>query len=334
MKRILVIITNTQQASYRLRVEALLPPLATRGFALDVQVRPRNLLSRRVLLKSASRYHAVLLQRKLLDPSDARLLRTHARRIFYDLDDAVMFHAKAVGTFAQWRTTRRFEATARAVDHVVAGNEYLAAMFRARGRPVTVLPTTVDPDRYIVKEHGGSSSPAAAARPTAAGPVTLVWIGSNSTLPYLAEHLPALRRTGARLQTIADEPLADPAGMAVEHARWSAHGEAELLARGDIGIAPTPCDRWTLGKCGFKIIQYMAAGLPSVASPVGANAEIVRVNETGLLADTPAEWAEAIERLARDVELRRRMGRAAREVAEREYSLTRAADTWARLLAD
>jgi glycosyltransferase involved in cell wall biosynthesis len=126
--------------------------------------------------------------------------------------------------------------------------------------------------------------------------------------------------------------LRDP-GFPVEHLPWSQEGEAGALLRGDIGIAPTPCDRWTLGKCGFKIVQYMAAGLPAVASPVGANAEIVREGETGFLADTPQQWADAIERLARDVELRRRMGATARAVAEREYSLTRAADTWAQLLA-
>jgi glycosyltransferase involved in cell wall biosynthesis len=320
MKRILVIITNPQQASYRLRVDALRPMLAQRGFDLDVQIRPRSWLARRTLLKSADRYHAVLLQRKLLDPTDARLLRRHARRILYDLDDAVMYHANRVGRLSQWRTNRRFEATARILDHVVAGNEYLAAMFRERGRDVTVLPTTVDPAHYLVKEHA------------AVDPVTLVWIGSNSTLPYLGEHLPALRQSGAKLVTIAGNPL-ENAGLPVEHIRWSAETEAASLVRGDIGIAPTPCDRWTLGKCGFKIIQYMAAGLPVVASPVGANAEIVRPGGTGFLAETPQEWVDAIRRLAGDVELRRRMGRAGRERVEREYSLTRGADVWARLLS-
>jgi glycosyltransferase involved in cell wall biosynthesis len=135
-----------------------------------------------------------------------------------------------------------------------------------------------------------------------------------------------------RLITIADHTLSDP-GFAVEHIPWAPETEADALMRGDIGIAPTPCDRWTLGKCGFKIIQYMAAGLPAIASPVGANAEIVRVGETGLLAETPQQWADAIVQLARDVELRRRMAVAAREVVEREYTLTRAADTWSRLLA-
>ena len=325
MKRVLVITTNLKQASFRVRVEALRPLLHQRGFELEVQVRPRGWLARRALLKSAAGYHAVLLQRKLLDPSDARLLRRHARRILYDVDDAVMYHANAVGRFSRWRTARRFEATARIIDHVVAGNEYLAEMFRQRGRDVTVLPTCVDPARYRVKEHAEGN------------PISLVWIGSASTLPYLEQHVEAIakaaQRVPLRLLIIADQTIAH-APFRVELIPWSAETESDALLRGDIGIAPTPCDRWTQGKCGFKIIQYMAAGLPAIASPVGANEQIVGVNETGLLADTPQEWADAIVRLAGDVELRRRMGRAARDVVEREYSLTRAAETWAQLLTD
>ena len=325
MKRVMVITTNLKQASFRLWIDAVRPLLLERGFDLHVHVRPKGWLARRAMFRQAREYHAVILHRKLLDPSDVRLLRRRARRLLYSLDDAVMYHANKVGVFSRWRTTRRFEATTRVVDHVVAGNEYLAQMFRERGKNVTVLPTCLDPSHYRVKEHAEAT------------PINLVWIGSSSTLPYVERHLEALRqaaqRVPLRLIIIADRTL-ENAGFEVEHVPWSYETEADAIVRADIGIAPTPCDRWTLGKCGFKIIQYMAAGLPTVASPVGANAEIVRVNETGLLADTPQEWADAIERLARDVELRRRMGRAAREVADREYSLTRAADTWAQLLAD
>ena len=324
VQRILVIITNPAQASFRLRIDALRPLLAERGFELDIQVRPRAVFARRKLLRSAGRYHAIILQRKLLDPADARLLRRTARRILFDIDDAVMFHAHPVGLFSRWRTNRRFEATARILDHVVAGNEYLADMFRQRGRSVTVLPTCVDPARYKVKEH--------VKTPDA---VALVWIGSRSTLPYLAELLPAIRaaaqRVPLKLITIADQTIENP-GLPIEHVNWSVDNEAAALARGDIGLAPTPDDRWTRGKCGFKIIQYMAAGLPVIASPVGANAEIVRVNETGLLATTPADWTDAITTLAADLTLRRQMGRAGRQRVEQEYALTRAADLWASVL--
>src|SRR5687768_2481855 len=324
MKRILVIANNLAQASFRVRIEALVAPLRDRGFELDVKLRPRSPFSRRALLRSARHYHAVILQRKFLGPSDARVLRRDARRIYYDVDDAVMYHAGPVGWFSQWRTTRRFQATAAVVDRVVAGNEYLADIFRAHGCAVTVLPTVVDPSRYQVKQHAPTNAP------------RLVWIGSRSTLPYVREHLAALKQAardvpGLKLVTVADETI-ENGQLPVEHVPWSADSEAAALVSGDIGIAPTPNDRWTLGKCGFKIVQYMAAGLPVVASPVGANAELVKAGETGYLPEKPEEWAEHIATLARDAKLRAAMGRAGRQLVEQKYSLEHVADEWAKLL--
>lgn len=328
MKRILVITNNLQQASFRLRIAALIGPLAQRGLALDVQVRPRRLLARRRLLRSAAGYAAVILQRKLLDPWDIRLLRRHAGKLFLDVDDAVMFDHPHAGIIARWRMRRRFRATARQVDGIVAGNEYLGEYFRREGpsdAQVTIVPTVVDPSRYVVKTHGATPTP------------TLVWIGSNSTLEYLQGCFPALAEAarllpGLRLLTIAGDPPRDPP-VPLEHVRWTADVEAAALARGDIGIAPTPADRWTLGKCGFKIVQYMAAGLPVIASPVGANAQIVLPGETGLLPPTSGDWPAAIAALAVDAALRARLGAAARRRVEQHYSLATAVDAWAKLLA-
>ncbi len=325
MKRILVITNNLDQASYRVRVAALIEPLRRRGFELDVHVRSASLGKRRAMLTTARDYHAVLLQRKLLDPSDARLLRRSALRIFYDVDDAVMYHAKPTGWLSRWRTTRRFQATAAVVDHVVAGNQYLADLFRKQGAAVaSVVPTVVDPSRYIIKQHAPTDAP------------RLVWIGSKSTLPYLGEIVLLIERAkeripGLRLVTIADATVESPV-VPVEHVPWSAAGEPVALVRGDIGIAPTPCDRWTLGKCGFKIVQYMAAGLPVIASPIGANAQIVREGETGFLPASPDDWPALIAKLAGDVSLRQRMGEAGRWRVESAYSIESAADAWATLL--
>src|SRR5690606_33785752 len=130
---------------------------------------------------------------------------------------------------------------------------------------------------------------------------------------------------------IADRTWAD-APLPVDFVPWSEDAEAAALASADIGIAPTPCDRWTLGKCGFKIVQYMAAGLPTVASPVGANATIVREGLTGYLPTDDPGWADAITRLAGDVTLRATLGAAARRDVWSIYNLDRAADHWARLL--
>jgi len=327
MKRVLVLATNFSQASFRVRIAALAPLLAQRGFALDMQLRPKGWLAGPKLWKllgSARDAHAVILQRKLLDPWDAARLRRHARRIFYDVDDAVMYHNRPVGFVSRWRTDRRFHSTAKVLDHVVAGNEYLADVFRREGRPASLIPTMVDCARYIIKKHESTDTP------------RLVWIGSNSTLNYLEKFLPALEQAarevnGLRLLTIGDKTISSSI-LRIEHETWCEQTEAAALCRGDIGIAPTPVDQWTLGKCGFKILQYMAAGLPVIASPVGANQQIVLDEVTGLLAREPEAWPVLIARLAGDVSLRERMGRAGRELAASQYSLEVAADEWARLL--
>jgi hypothetical protein len=326
----MVLANNLAQASFRLRVAALIPLLAERGFMLDLRLRPKGWLAGprlRQILRSAGDYHAVLLQRKFLEPGNARLLRRHARRILYDVDDAVMYYNRPVGRIEQWRTRRRFEATARILDHVVAGNEYLATIFREQGCQVSVLPTVVDPDHYMVKRHELTSTP------------RLVWIGSHSTIQYVRNFLPALEMAarqvpGLKLVTIADATVFSKV-IPVEQMSWSEETESASLCRGDIGIAPTPLDPWTMGKCGFKIVQYMASGLPVIASPVGANAELVRHGTSGYLAtDASADWVARIVELAQDVDLRSRMGKAARELAVASYSLVRAADEWTRLLKD
>ena len=329
MHRVLVIANNLSQASFRVRIAALAPLLAERGFQLDVQLRPRGFFSGPrlyQLFRSARDAHAVILQRKLLDPWEAALLRRHARKILYDVDDAVMYHNRPVGRISRWRTDRRFRATAAVLDHVVAGNEYLADVFRQQGRSATVIPTMVDCARYTSKAHQPTNTP------------RLVWIGSNSTLNYLEKFMPMIEQAAGtvrrlRLLTIADKTVGS-AVFPVEHEPWSEKIEAAALGRGDIGIAPTPSDQWTLGKCGFKILQYMAAGLPVIASPVGANEQIVQDGVTGLLPREPSEWPGAIAKLAGDPELRARMGKAGRELAATRYSLAVAADQWARLLED
>ncbi len=114
--------------------------------------------------------------------------------------------------------------------------------------------------------------------------------------------------------------------------QWSAATEAAEIADADIGISWLPDDPWSLGKCGLKVLQYMAAGLPVVANPVGMNREMVIHGETGLLASTPAEWSRAIKTLGEDPALRARLGAAGREMVQRHYSVARWAPEFAALI--
>jgi glycosyltransferase involved in cell wall biosynthesis len=325
MISVLAITSGIKQAAARLRMAALVEPLRERGVDLQIATWGKKLLERRALIRSAAAFDAVILQRRLLDPRNARALRKRAKRIYFDVDDAVMYHAGNVGWWSRWRTERRFAATCRIIDHCVAGNEYLADIFRARGCTASVLPTTVDPLHYQLRLHQQSDN------------IRLVWIGSHSTIGYLNAVLPALGEAaktvpGLRLTIVADKSIDNPA-VPVDFVEWTEAGEAAALAAADIGVAPTPDNRWTLGKCGFKIVQYMAAGLPAIASPVGANSVIVRDGLTGYLPTSPEEWTARIIELASDVQKRAEMGAMARRDVWSIYNLTRAADFWASLLA-
>ena len=324
-KRVLVISVDQTEATFRLRMAILRDLLSPRGFEFDFRTRPAGWLERRRLVSSAKNYDAVIIQRKLLDPSHARLLRRKAKKVFFDLDDAIMRQRREIGRVSTWLKHRRFLATAKATDRVVAGNPTLAEEFRQLGCEVTILPTMVRPDDYRVKQHVQTDSPA------------LVWIGSKSTLPYLQQWMPAIERASEKVRklrviTIANDTVKSDR-VKVEHIPWTLEGEADALVSGDIGIAPTPIDPWTIGKCGFKIIQYMASGLPVIASPVGLNSEIVEHGVNGFLADTDEQWIEAIERLTSDRELRHQMGEAGRQKALREFDVRIAGEVWEQLLS-
>jgi glycosyltransferase involved in cell wall biosynthesis len=163
-----------------------------------------------------------------------------------------------------------------------------------------------------------------------------VWIGSSSTLQGLQAIKPILEDLGRQFPRLQLKLICDRffelEHLAVLPCRWSEARETEELAAADIGISWIPDDAWSRGKCGLKILQYMAAGLPVIANPVGVQNEMVRHGETGFLAATSAEWNAAVARLVHDPELRRQMGVAGRQRVERHYSVTRAAAAWSQML--
>jgi glycosyltransferase involved in cell wall biosynthesis len=238
-----------------------------------------------------------------------------------DYDDA-FFHRYERHRLAavRWVLGRKIARLAEMVRLVIAGSEYLAAYARREGAEVAVIPTTVDLARY-------PSEPAE----TVEDVFTLGWVGSPSTTDHLEHLLPELRAAAARrpfkLLTIGARPF-DAGGLLTEQVEWREDTEVAELSRCHVGIMPLPDSPWNRGKCGFKLIQAMACWKPVIASPVGANNEIVR-SDCGLLA-LPGEWAVAIGRLRDDADTRRRMGVAGRTRVECDYSL----QTWAPRLID
>jgi glycosyltransferase involved in cell wall biosynthesis len=260
----------------------------------------------------------VLLQRRLLPRWQLKQLRQFSRRLIFDFDDAILYRDSydPCGLICPKRA-KRFAATVKLADAVIAGNDFLAECALSAGaRPecVRVIPTCILTDRY-----------AGATHPPSRSGLVLVWIGSASTLQglqtqrelwqYLGREIP-----GLTLRMICDHfPEFDP--LPVIPIRWSEGTEASDISAGDVGINWMPDDLWSRGKCGLKILQYQTAGLPVIANPVGIHKTLIEPGVTGFLAQTPSEWLEAIRTLASDPTLRQRMGKAARARVEANYSL-------------
>jgi len=306
------------QPSFRHRMQCLIEPLQAAGWQVRAEQFPSGhygirTWERRDLLRWAD---ITVLHQIKLSSIEARLFAAFSRHRIFDVDDAIYVRKpRRLGEppdESVWRK-RKFSATCRWADAVVAGNEVLAQAARPAARDIAVLPTSIDTACYM---------------PTTAGPAeppTIAWIGSPENLIYLEMIRPALarlsmRHPGLRLRVICSQ-FPDWSDVAVQRVPWSSATEAESLAGAHIGVMPLTDDAWSRGKCAFKLLQYMAASLPCVASPVGANTEAVLDGVNGFHATGALEWEQSLEKLIASAELRASFGAQGRAHVEARYSL-------------
>jgi hypothetical protein len=298
--RLLVLTHRFDDPSFRVRWGRFLETLG--GEAREI---PKH--GRGAVWRLAREAETVVLHRRLLTAFDFARLRRAARRLVYDFDDALCYRP-VVPFRSALREARFFRTVARA-DLILAGNRHLAGLARLRARRVLVLPSTVE-------------IPSAPRPPLLPDP-TAVWIGQKATLPYLEPFAQAVRDAGFRLRIISDTGL-----RGAELVPWSLETEFARLAECHVGLAPLPSDPFTRGKCGFRLLQYYAAALPAVASPVGVHRTLAEGG--ALLARTPAEWTAALLRLREEGGVRGPKGRAF--VAQR-YAASALAERLKRILA-
>lgn len=264
------------------------------------------------------RFDVVILEKEFfpfLPAMAERLLRAMKVPYVVDYDDA-WFHRYDHHSSPLVRALfgRKIDVVMRNATVVIAGNDYLANRARRAGaRHVEVIPTVVDIERYQLRSCALNDTP------------VVGWIGTPITSRYLRPLLPVFEalqeETSVRFVAIGARPE-DFAGTPVETRPWSEETEVESIRKFDIGIMPLKDSPWERGKCGYKLIQYMACGLPVVASPVGVNKKIIIPRENGLLADTPEAWKSALQQLLQSSESHRRsMGVKGRKKVEEWYSL-------------
>lgn len=305
---------STELASFRLRMASLQPAIEARGWVVRACSMPRHPEWWRVWVRRElwRRSDLVVFSKQKLLPLERALVRRWCRRWVVDFDDAVMFakprRPDQAPDQARWRQ-RRLRRMVELASATVVAAQVLADWAWPFARRLEVLPTPVNLAVYPVAVH----APQARLR--------IAWIGTRGNLRYLEALAPVLRQLaseGVDLElVVVSEGVPAIEEVRVQEVRWNPITEGEVLASCDLGVSPLPDDAWTRGKGAYRSMQFAAAGLPTVASPVGASRDVVIPEETGLWASTSEEWLVALRRLAADPGLRQRMGTAARAGAAR-----------------
>jgi glycosyltransferase involved in cell wall biosynthesis len=312
--KVAFLIHSLDVSGCRYRVLQYLPFLRGQGVETSVHSFKMAWPDRVKFYHHLDRYDLLYIHRKLFFPAEFWYVRRKARRIIYDFDDAIMYRSS--GSRNPYSLSRRFKFAymMKSVDSAVAGNRYLKSEAFPYNPHVEVIPTSIDLARYTVKESSELS-----------GPLTIGWLGSSSTLKYLAICMPALKNLyreypHLQLKMVCDRFL-DGFSVPVVKKNWSPEEEEADLKSFDIGVMPLADDPWSKGKCGLKILQYYGVGVPVVCTPVGVNREIVQDGVNGFWAENEKEWEDRLGRLIRNGNLRREMGLKGRQAVEQGYSL-------------
>jgi glycosyltransferase involved in cell wall biosynthesis len=347
-----------EAAATRYRLQQFVAPLAERG--IELEVRPflgsrlfKSLYRREALAANAVGLAGAALRRfgDVLAARSADVLFVQREAMMFgppvvewlatklggcplvlDLDDATYVPYTSptygrLGSALKW-FSKTDELIARA--HVVTcGNRAIAEYVAGKGARAVIVPTVVDTEKFRPRARGAQAD---------ALPV-VGWIGTHSTYQYLESILPILEEVARvrpfRLKVVgAGHDLPAVPGIEVENVAWELEREVGDFQSFDVGLYPIVASDWATGKSGFKSIQYMAVGVPFVATPVGASAEIGEAGVTHFLASGPEEWRDALERLLADEDLRRRMGAAGRRHALAHYTVPAQADKLAAALRE
>ncbi|AMS21022.1 glycosyl transferase family 1 [Pseudomonas synxantha] len=340
MKILLLPKYSRMGASTRLRTLQFLPFLEAEGSQVDIQtlfddkylenlyrgngrsfvLTFKQYILRFALLFKAARYDVVWIEKEIFPfcPAFAeRLLKLFGIPYIVDYDDAV-FHTYDLSSNALVRVLlgSKIDTVMRHAGCVVAGNAYLAERaIKAGAANVEVIPTVVDHSRYASTLTPPNKK------------LVIGWIGSPSTEKYVVQIRDALRLAcetyGARvvLMGASEGVINELEGIDVEVQAWSEYAETGFVQALDIGIMPLIDGLWEKGKCGYKLIQYMACGVPVIASPVGVNVDIVESNQCGMLATDMSDWHRCLHTLLGDRDLRLFYGSKGRHAVENVFSV-------------
>ena len=282
------------------------------------------------LMKNMHHYDAIWINREISPvgpPILEKILFSFKKKIILDIDDAIYLKDPTSNSFIHryLRDFSKFEKTGPLFDHIVCGNSYLARYFDQFNHNVSIIPTVVSIARYRqIKKKTNRI-------------VRIGWIGT----PTNYAHFEIIKAPVCRLAKKAEfeieivglnERLDWPIENMI-YTDWRLEDESDYFGRFDIGIMPLIDNKFTRGKCAFKIIQYMAAGIPVVASPVGANREVIKDGINGFLAENEMQWYHKLALLIERVELRKDLGREGFKTVRERYSLESQWENYAKIFS-
>ena len=327
--KIAFLATRADKPSTRFRISQYFSLLSSMGLTPSLLVFPKNLWSRLLFYHALKSFDVVVISRKLLTLPELLLLKKYSPRLFFDFDDAIIYkdsNSREIKRSASaWR---RFKKTIALSHTVLAGNAYLKDMALPFNPRTLILPTPVDTERYQLKNVSDKNPEQ----------LTIGWMGSASTLFYLKQILPALETLYRKypflqLKIVAND-FFTPDTLPVLKKKWAFEDEVQDLHSFDIGVMPLTDDVWARGKCGLKLLQYMACGISSVCSPVGVNAQIIEDGIDGFHASNTEEWISKLEHLILNPSLRAEFGMRARKKTEELYSVKVNGEKLARLFRE
>jgi len=250
--------------------------------------------------------------------------------LIYDFDDSIWMPniSESNKHLAFLKNPKKTEEIIKLSKTIIVGNRFLADYAEQFHKNVVIIPTVVDIEKYIPNPN-----------PISKETITIGWSGSHTTVAHFKKILPVLELLKQKYKERIDfivigDPHFEYLPLDIKGKPWCAAHEIEDLYQIDIGIMPLPDDAWSKGKCGFKAIQYMALGIPTVMSPVGVNPEVADFGSAALLATTEAEWLDALSQLIENPALRQQMGTAARSHIVKNYSLQANAEKYLEVIGE
>lgn len=316
MKKILFIIQRgdiKKLASSRIRVVNLLPELQKNGIHTEVINYPRSIFNKIGLLKQLRQFDIIFLQKKLPTPVEVQLIRWNSNKLIYDFDDAIYYKDDNHQELESKSHFLKFKYLIQHVDMVITGNRILSDYTAQFNKNVVIIPSSVETRNIPLKNFGENHER-----------FIIGWVGSQGNLHHLQRLSSVLQKLSReypiQVNIVSSLPVEIPS-VEVKFIPWRLETQEDEIAHFDVGVMPLPKNRYTEGKCGYKVLQYMAACVPPVCSDVGVNRDIVEHGNEGFVVPSIEMFYDALKILIEDKDLIKKIGINARKKVENHLSI-------------